>query len=156
MHPTAKSSSAVGIPLRSQALRCASHQKVKLCSVHHTVKSNCTPRSQNQNLCVSLVAFKGTIRRYPFRCEHIYHKRKDFNKFCFIFKLKILTLRCHAHRRVEFFELCDRITRRNRNRIRKYFSLFIRCPDTYVGPNHEKIEVKNLVTHAFNRLFFVL
>ena len=32
--------STVRIPLRSQALRCASHHGVKLCGVHHTVESS--------------------------------------------------------------------------------------------------------------------
>ena len=31
--------------------RCASHSGVKLCSVHHTAKSNWKPWSQNQKLC---------------------------------------------------------------------------------------------------------
>ena len=49
--------------------QCASHD------VHHIAKSNCTPQSQNQNLCESLAAFKGTIRSNPFRGE-----RKDLKK----------------------------------------------------------------------------
>ena len=53
--------------LQSQAPLCASYRKVKLCGVHHTAESNCTPRSQNRNVWESLVAFKGTIRRIPFR-----------------------------------------------------------------------------------------
>ena len=40
-------------------------------------ETNCTPWSQNRNLHLSLVAFKGTIRRNPFRGEHIYHEKKD-------------------------------------------------------------------------------
>ena len=40
------------------------------------------------------------------------------------------------HTAVEFFELCDRISWRNCDRILKYFNLFIRGPDT-VGSNHE-------------------
>ena len=95
---TGDSSSAVCCTPGSQAPRCAAHRGVKLCSVHHTAVSNCTPRSQNQNLRESLVAFKGTIR-------------------------------CAAHRGVKFFELCDRIPWRNRNR--KYFSLSIRGPDGF-------------------------
>ena len=60
--PTVESSSAVCCTPGSQAPRCAAHRGVKLCSVHHTAVSNCTPRSQNQNLRESLVALKGTIR----------------------------------------------------------------------------------------------
>ena len=116
---------------RSQAPRCALHRRVKLRSVHHTAYSNSTPRSQNQYFCESLVAFKGTIRRNPFRGKHIYHDRKDFKKN-FIFAMpKILTLRHHAHHEVEFFKFCYRISWRNRNQIRKYFSLFIRGPDGF-------------------------
>ena len=46
-----------------------------------------------------------------------------------------MTLRCAAHRGVKFFELCERISQRNRNRIRKYFSLFTRAQ---MSSNHEK------------------
>ena len=65
VHPTAESSSTI-----------ASHCGVKLRIVHHTAKSNCTPQSQNWNLCEYLVASKGTIRRNTFCGEHIYHERK--------------------------------------------------------------------------------
>ena len=51
VHPTAESSSAVCFPPWSQAPLCLSH------CVHHTAELNCTQRSQNQNLCESLVAF---------------------------------------------------------------------------------------------------
>ena len=44
---------------------------------------------------------------------------------------KLLTPRWNAHCGVKFFELCDQISRRNRNRIRIYFSLFIRGPDGF-------------------------
>ena len=40
---------------------------VRLCCVHHTAESNCTPQSQKRTFLWSLVAFKGTIRRNPFR-----------------------------------------------------------------------------------------
>ena len=65
---------------RSQALRWASYLGVKLCSVHPTAESNCTPQSQNPNLWESLVVFKGTSRRSPFRGEHIYHEKKRFEE----------------------------------------------------------------------------
>ena len=52
--------------------------------------------------------------------------------------------RCHAHRRVEFFEIFDRISWRNRNQIRKY--------RVYQGPRWiqviKQIKVENLVTHS--------
>ena len=57
-----------------------------------------------------------------------------------------MTPRCDAHCGVEFFELCDRISWQNRNRIRKYVSLF----SVYQGPRWvqimKKLEVENLVT----------
>ena len=103
----------------------------KLLGVHPTAGPKCTQRSQNQNLSESLGAFNGSIRRNPFRGEQFYHVRKDLKKKIIFAKTKILTPRCEAHRRVEFFELCDRISQRNRNRIQKYFSLFIRGPDGF-------------------------
>ena len=151
VHPNAESSSAVCIPPEIQAPRCASHCGVKvtkflkkLCgvhptaesdrgvrlrSVHHTHESKCTPQSQNWNLYESRGAFKGTIRRNPFRCEQFYNVRKDLSKNIFI-----LTPRCDAHRGVKFFKifkLCVRISRRNWNRIWIYLSLFIRGPDGF-------------------------
>ena len=42
-------------------------------------------------------------------------------------------------------QLCDQISRRNRNRIRKYFSLLIRGP---AGFESWKKEVANLMTHS--------
>ena len=53
---------------------------------------------------------------------------------------KILTPQCDAHSGVEFFELCDRMSRQNRNRIRKYFSLFNRGLDGF--ESWTKMEVK--------------
>ena len=65
VHPTVESSSVVCIPPLSQAPSCASHHGVKkskflkkLCGVQHTAKSNCTLRSQNWNICESLVKKK--------------------------------------------------------------------------------------------------
>ena len=46
-------------------------------------------QNQNRNLHLSMVAFKETIRRNPFRGEHIYHEIKDFNNF-FLFDKKML------------------------------------------------------------------
>ena len=47
---------------------CVSLCGVSLRSVYHIA---------NQNLRLSLVAFKGTNWRNPCRGEHIYHERKD-------------------------------------------------------------------------------
>ena len=43
-------------------------------------------------------------------------------------------------------QLYDRISQRNRNRIRKYFSLIIRGSDGF--QSWKKLEVENLVTHS--------
>ena len=66
---------------RSQAPRSATHRRVKLRGLQHTAESKCTPRSQNRNLWESLVAFKGTIRKNPFRGKLFYHVRKDLKNF---------------------------------------------------------------------------
>ena len=119
---------------------------VKLCGMHHTAESNCTPRIQNWNLCESLVAFKGTIRRNPVR-GHLSWKKTFEEKIFDLLSLKFwLSGGCNAHRRVELFELCDRISWQNRNRIGKYFSLFIRGPGGF--ESWKKIEIENLVTHS--------
>ena len=60
---------------------------VKLCGMHHTAESNCTPRIQNRNLCESLVAFKGTIRRNPVR-GHLSWKKKFEEKNFDLLSLK--------------------------------------------------------------------
>ena len=69
VHHTAKSISVVPW--------CASYGGDNLPGVYHTAKTNCTPQSQNQNLNLSLAAFKETIGRNNFRSEHFYHERKD-------------------------------------------------------------------------------
>ena len=117
-HFSNQSDFAVCIPPQRRALRCASYCGVKLLGVHHTAKSKCTLRSQNQNLYESLGAFKGTIRRIPFRGEQFYHVRKDLKKNFLFAKTKILTRWCNAHCGVEFFKLCDRISQRNQNQVR--------------------------------------
>ena len=77
-------------PTRSQAPRCATHHGVKLRSVHHTAESSDQNFFKNSAVCItlqrqapqcaskslSLVAFKGTMRRNPFGGENIYHERK--------------------------------------------------------------------------------
>ena len=60
---------------------------VKLCGMHQTAESNCTPRIQNRNLCESLVAFKGTIRRNPVR-GHLSWKKTFEEKFFDLLSLK--------------------------------------------------------------------
>ena len=91
--PTTESDSALCITLRSQSPQWASYRGVKLCGVHHTFESKCTPQSQNRNLYESLGAFKGTIRRNPFRGEQFYHVRKDLKKTNFyLLRLKFWLL----------------------------------------------------------------
>ena len=52
-----------------------------LCGVQHIAEMYSAvwipPRTQNQILDLSVVDFKETIRRNPFRGEHICHERKD-------------------------------------------------------------------------------
>ena len=52
-------------------------------------------------------------------------KEKIIRTIFDLLSLKIW-LRGHAHGGVKFFKLCDRMSRRNRNRVRKHISLFIR------------------------------
>ena len=58
-----------------------------------------------------------------------------------------LTLRSMLLRGVSFFDTKVRISQRNRNRIRKYFSLFIRGPDGFEW--WKKLGVENLVGQGF-------
>ena len=76
----------------SLTLLCASHRGVKRYASHcgvkvtKVLKKPCSAHKirQNQNLYESLGAFRGKIRRNPFRGEQFYHKRKDLKKFFFI------------------------------------------------------------------------
>ena len=77
--------SEVCIPPLSQSPWCASYCGDDRHGVHHTAETNCTPRRQNWNLHLSLVAFKGTIRRNPLGGECIYHERKNFKHKMLIF-----------------------------------------------------------------------
>ena len=125
VHPTAELSSAVCITLRSQNAHCG----VKI------------------EIFVSLwLVLKGQWGEILLGVNISIIKEKILRKKILFAKTKILTPRCAAHRGVDFFELCDRISRRNRNRIRKYFSLFIRGPDGF--KSLKKLEVKNLVTQS--------
>ena len=82
---------------RRWSQRCATHRRDDLSSVEHTAETNCTPRSQNQNLHLSQVAFNGTIRRNPFRGENICHERKDKSIKCLFTKNTFWSQRCAAH-----------------------------------------------------------
>ena len=145
VHPTVESSSTMCITPWSQAQRCASHRWVKLCGVHHTVESNCTLRSQNRNLCESLIPFKGTIRRNSFKGEHIQHERKDLKNKFWLAKPKILTPRCdtHAPQSRIFRTLGSNISPKS-----KPNSKLACLSGAQMGQNHEKNKVENVVTHS--------
>ena len=85
VHHTVESSSTVCIPPQSQAPWCASYRGVMLvCFLPRSqaprCDAHCTLQSQNRNLWESLVAFKETIKRIPFRGKLFYHVRKDLKK----------------------------------------------------------------------------
>ena len=94
--------------------RCATYRGYKL----HTAETN-------SNSYLYIVDFNEIIRRNPFRGEHIYisWKKRFEDKYLDLLR-KISAVVSTA----EIKKLCDRISRRNQNRIRKYFSLFIRGP----------------------------
>ena len=120
----------------------ASHRsRVKLRGVHPTKESSSplciTPRSQTAHWGVKIKIFESLWLLFVGQSGEILLEvntsimiEKIWRKFLFA-KPKILTPRCVWHRGVEFFELCDRISRWNRNQIRKYFSLFIRGTDEF-------------------------
>ena len=104
----------------------------KLRGVHPpTAESNWTLRSQtehcgvkieiNASLWLVLMGQKGEI----LLGMNTYYMKDNIRRNF------VLTLRCDAHRGVEFFYLCDWISWRNRNWIRKYLSLFIRGQDGF-------------------------
>ena len=110
VHPTAKSSSTVCITRRSQ-------------TPHRRVKSEIF-----LNLWFLL---KGPSGEILLGGNTFIMKEKIWRTFFWFARPKIMTPWSHAHRGVEFFELFDQISQQNRNRIRKYFSLFIRGTDRF-------------------------
>ena len=96
--------------------RCASHRRVELCCVLPTTETDFVVCIPPQSQAPQCIPLKS---RAPW---------------------------CDAHRGVEFFDLCDQISRQNRNWIQKYFSLFIRGLDGF--ESWKKLEVKNLLTHS--------
>ena len=151
VHHTVKSSdpnfsknSAECITLQSQALRCASYNRVKLRFVHHTEESSfavcITPLSQTAHRGVRIENFgglwlllKGQSGEILYEVNTFIMKEKIWRTFFWFAKPKILNPRCDVNCRVEFFELWDRISRRNRNRIRKPV-----YPGPKMGSNHGK------------------
>ena len=87
-------------------------------------------RSQTAHRRVKIkkFAFKGTITRNPFRGEHIFHERKDLRYKMLIYYAINFDTAVSCTPRSRIFEL---ISRRNRNRIRKYLSLIIRGLDGF-------------------------
>ena len=66
--------------------------------VYHKAEINCTSLKQNQILHLSMVAVKETIRRYPFRGEHIYHITSITSKRFEVYNVDLLR---------NFFDLSD-------------------------------------------------
>ena len=138
-----------------ETMQYASLRGENLHGVHPTrsqFSAVCITQRNQSPQCVSkmlLDAFKGTIRRNPFRGEHIHHERKALKhkKWVYSTKSKILTLLCYAHCRGNIFEHGNQISQRNQNRIRKYVSLFYQVPGWV--RIMKKMVVKNLVTHSF-------
>ena len=133
VHHTAESSdqncskhSVVCIPPRSQAPWCASHLGVK---IEIFVSLQLLLKGQSGEILLG--ANTSIIRENSIKVW-----KSGFTK------LKILTPGCHAHRGVEIFKLCDRISKLNSKIL-----MFI-----YQGPGWvhimKKMEVKNLVTHS--------
>ena len=137
---------------------CASHPVVKLQGVHNTAESSSTvcipPQSQAPQSTVCIILGSQALWCESHRVVKLHTKEGQSGEILIgvntsimkdkiwitnflLAKPKILTPWCHAHCGVKFFELCDQISRRNRNQIRKYFSLFIRAQ---MGSNHEKNE----------------
>ena len=129
VHHSAETISAVCITPSSQSLRCASHRKVNICCVHHSVESisaECiiprTPRSQTVHrgdqieifVCLWLL-FKGQSGEILLGVN----TSTVCLNWWFVAKHTIWTPRCRAYHGVEIFELCDRISWRNWNQIRK-------------------------------------
>ena len=139
----------VCIPAVSQTPRCAPRSQMFNFSpkktLHHNAKSIsavcitplcpspkdevCIIESNSKSSLVTVVAFKETNRRNPFRGEHIYILKEKI--WSIIWWFTILTPRCHAHHGVRIFPLYDQICLRNRNRIRIKYSVFIRSPNGF-------------------------
>ena len=130
VHPSVDSSFAVWLTPRSQVikvsqktLRCAAHRGIKPRGVHPTAESSSAVWYTLQTaLCRVKIGFlwvSGTIRRSLLGVNTSIMKEKIWRKNFWFAKTTILTPQCHAHSRVEFFELCDRISRRIQNQIRK-------------------------------------
>ena len=113
--------------------------------MHHTMESSdpntavrITPQSQTAHLGVWIENFtslwlllKGPSGEILLGVNTSIMKEKIWSIKSGFTQPKFFTPQCHAHRGVEFFKLCNWISRRNRNRIRKYFTLFIRGPDGF-------------------------
>ena len=140
LYPTAESDSVVCIIPQSQA-RCSAQNQTAHCGVQIKIFP-----------CLWL-PLKGQSGK-PFRGEHIYciMKEKTWSKRCWLTKPIIMIQRCHAHRRVKIFKLCDLISWRNQNRFRQKFQPVYQGP-RWVWIMKKKIEVKNLPTHSLLQAF---
>ena len=82
-----------------------------------------------------------------FNGEHSFYEEKFSSiKSAGSLSPKILTCGV-AHPEVRMFELHDRISRRNRNRIRQHFSLFISGPDELESWKNEGIQSGDMVPY---------
>ena len=150
-----------GVKLCGVAPQCASHSGVQwskllktLRGVHPTAESSSvvciTPRSQIAHCRVKIEIFvslqlllKGQSGEILLGANTSIIRENSIKVWkSGLTKLKILTPGCHAHRGVEIFKLCDRISKLNSKIL-----MFI-----YQGPGWvhimKKMEVKNLVTHS--------
>ena len=131
-----------------KAPQCASHPGARLCSVHHPAESSDPNFSKNFAVCIT--------PRSQF--AHCRVRIKNFVVLWLFLKGRSGEILVGVNTSIIkdfkykkwFFELCDRISRGNRNQIRKYFTLFIRGPDGF--ESWKKTEVENLVTHSLKRI----
>ena len=157
-------STVCNIPQRSSS-RCATYSGDYLHGVHHTaemttvhttetISSMCNiPRRYIAHCRIKIVIFTCLwllLKRQQGEIEILLGVntstvswRKRFEEIFFICQefFFITTMCCTPWR-----QLCDLISRRNRNWIRKYFSLFISGPDGF--KSWKKLEAENLVTHS--------
>ena len=128
----AESDSAVRSTLRSLTQRCDSHRRVRLGGGMYTVEffENFWSLDSPQSLTPWWDA----------------HRELDSTVWC---TPRSLTPRGDAHCRVRLRSLIDtlgiflkiRISQRNQNRIRKYFSLFIRGPDGFESWKNWRLKI---------------
>ena len=143
MH-TAESDSVVWCTPRSLTQQCDAHRGVWLRCEKHTAESDsvawCTPRTEFFENFWSLDSPQSLTPWWDA------HRELDSTVWC---TPRSLTPRGDAHCRVRLRSLIDtlgiflkiRISQRNQNRIRKYFSLFIRGPDGFESWKNWRLKI---------------